>query len=351
MKALKYLIAGVFCLFTAEVFSHEIAKIVLEEPVDSGTSSGIGNIRGWVISDSGVERVELFVNGQYQADIPFGGQRTDVESAYPNVPNSINSGFGQTFNFGELGYGQHRITVRAYLGSGLLMEDTAYFKASVLPLPFFPESEEPDFSGASVTLDRTTGKVLISEVELTSGEILDLTIDWSTPRQGFEMVDVTETAVEPIPSGTVVFQDGNGVVLGEAVDHVGRTVIVVDGYRGSFYNDHSSRTVRFSGAEEAYDVYYESDDCSGPAYVIHYNEQVNDIAGKLLIADNSVRERELLVGSKKNSVGAIFSANALIEYTDCHVGQRAVSVLPTKMYTPPQEIRNAAYPVTLEQAP
>lgn len=191
MRALKYLIAGVFYLFTAEVFSHEIAKIVLEEPVDSGTSSGIGNIRGWVISGSGVDRVELFVNGQYQADIPFGGQRKDVESAYPNVPNSIKSGFGQTFNFGELGYGQHRITVRAYLGDGLLIEDTAYFKASVLPEPFFPESEKPDLSEASISLDKATGEIRIAKVDLTSGERLDLRLKWSTAEQGFALVDVT----------------------------------------------------------------------------------------------------------------------------------------------------------------
>jgi len=191
VRAPKYLIAGVFYLFTAEVFSHEIAKIVLEEPVDSGISSGIGNIRGWVISDSGVDRVELFVNGQYQADIPFGGQRKDVESAYPNVPNSINSGFGQTFNFGELGYGQHQITVRAYLGDGLLIEDTASFKASVLPVPFIPESEKLDFSVASLSLDKTTGEVRIAKVDLTSGERLDLRLKWSTAEQGFALVDVT----------------------------------------------------------------------------------------------------------------------------------------------------------------
>lgn len=348
MKALNFLIAGVFCLFTAEVFSHETSKIVLEEPVDSGISSGIGNIRGWVISDSGVDRIELFVNGQYQADIPFGGQRTDVEIAYPNVPNSINSGFGQTFNFGELENGQHRVTVRAYLGDGLLIEDTASFNASVLPVPFIPESEEPDFSGASVTLNRTTGEILISEVELTSGEILDLTIDWSTPKQGFEMVDVNEAEVEPIPSGTVIFKDGNNVVLGEAKNG---SNIVLDGFGGSFFNDHQTSTVRLSGVQTYWYVYFKSEDCTGPAYVRGGNDQINDIEGTLYVRDVSDEERQLLLTSRKNSIAADFSINVLREISGCEAGSFSENVLSARIYTPPPEIRNAVYPVTLGYAP
>ena len=335
----------------ADAFSHGTSKIVLEEPVDSGTSSGIGNIRGWVISDSGVDRVELFVNGQYQADIPFGGQRTDVESAHPNVTNSINSGFGQTFNFGELGYGQHRITVRAHLGDGLLIEDTASFKASVLPLPFFPESEKPDLSGASVALDRTSGKIRISEVELSSGETLDLLLEWSTPTQGFSLVDVTDSEADVIPSGDVVFKDGNGVVLGKAESYTGRTVIYVDGFRGAFYNDHDFRRVRFSGSSASWRVFYDSDNCTGPSYVISYNDVVNDINGELLVADSSAPKRQLLLRSYKNSVAAIFGTNNLEEYRTCNTGQFAEEVMPTVGYTPPPKIRHATYPVTLEQAP
>jgi hypothetical protein len=351
MKALKYLIAGMFCLFMAEVFAHEIAEIVLEEPVDSGTSSGIGNIRGWVISDSGVERVELFVNGQYQADIPFGGQRTDVESAYPNVPNSINSGFGQTFNFGELGYGQHQITVRAYLGDGLLIEDTASFKASVLPEPFFPEREKPDLSGASVSLDRTTGKIRISEVELSSGETLDLLLEWSTPTQGFSLVDVTDSEADEIPSGAVVFKDGNGMVLGEAKSHGSDSYLEVDGFIGSFYNNDNYRHVRFSGTSTSYKLYFETTDCSGDPHVSQYNEQVNDIDGELFVADKSAQPQQRLFSSWKSSAAARFSWGEMEEYETCHEGQTAQEALPTVKYTPPPRILNAAYPVTLEQAP
>ena len=190
MKWIALMVA--LLVWADDSFSHETSKIVLEEPVNSGTSSGIGNIRGWVISDSGVDRVELFVNGQYQADIPFGGQRKDVENAYPHVPNSINSGFGQTFNFGELGNGQHRITVRAYLGDGLLIEDTATFKASVLPVPFVPESEKPNLSVASISVDKATGEIRLTKVELSSGQRLDVRLEWSTPEQGFSLVEVTD---------------------------------------------------------------------------------------------------------------------------------------------------------------
>ena len=243
-------------LVSAQTFGHEVAKIKLEEPVDGGIASGITNVRGWVVSDSGVERVELFVNGQYLSDIPYGGHRPDVEQTFPEVMDSINSGFGQTFNYGELGAGQHEITVRAYLGDGLLIEDSSNFVASVLPSPYLPESEKPDLSGASVSLDRTTGEISISNVMVEADEPLDIRLAWSTAMQGFGIIEIDSSVADSVPSGAVMFMDGDGTILGEAQD-----------------------------------------------------------------------------------------------YADCTVGQFAKSVLPTLEYTPLAKIRNASYPVTLEQAP
>ena len=348
VRSIIILIASLFLMFSGYSLAHDVAKITLEEPVDSGIASGISNIRGWAISDTGVEKIELFVNGRYVSDIPYGGQRLDVESAYPNVPDSIHSGFGQTFNYGELGSGSHEITVRAYLGDGLLIEDTARFKASVLPTPFIPESEKPDLSGASVTLDRTTGKVLISEVELTSGETFDLTIDWATAKQGFKIVDVNEAEVESTPSGTVVFIDGEGVVLGEAING---SIIELDGFEGSFFNDHQTGTVRLSGVQTYWYAYYKSEDCTGPAYVRRGNDQINDIEGTLYVRNVSDEERQLLLRSRKHSIAADFSLNVLREISGCEAGSFSENVLPARIYTPPSGIRNAAYPVTLEQTP
>ena len=57
------------------------------------THTGVGNLRGWAISSDGIDKVEIYIDDAYALDAPYGGVRTDVRDAFPDVEGSENSGF------------------------------------------------------------------------------------------------------------------------------------------------------------------------------------------------------------------------------------------------------------------
>ena len=98
--------AGTGCLallLTALVLSpaHAADLIInLEEPVDGGTSSGVSNIRGWAVASDGIERIEVYFDGVFGFEVPYGANREDVGAIYPDIVGSINSGLGRQWPMG-----------------------------------------------------------------------------------------------------------------------------------------------------------------------------------------------------------------------------------------------------------
>jgi hypothetical protein len=174
-----------------DVAARERAIVTLEEPRDWGESSGIGNIRGWVVSDDPVGRVEIWINDTYFSDVPYGSLRTDVKRAYPSYPNSENSGFGQAFNFGDLGRGYHTVTVVAYSSSGAYLgESTAEFAAKAFPEPFYEAHRAPRLVVAESRItswSERNDSISVGPVILGGGENVDLDLTWVTATQSFEV--------------------------------------------------------------------------------------------------------------------------------------------------------------------
>lgn len=170
--------------------SGNVFQLSLEEPVNADTASGISNIRGWAVATQGIEMVELFVDGQYISEIPYGGQRFDVEGVFPGVPNSANSGFGQTFNYSQLGEGSHSITVRAYATDGSMKESSAVFQVAKFPAEFIPSGQDPDSSNSQASVDRGNGDIVIRNVVLSSGESYEVRLRWKSASQGYQIIQV-----------------------------------------------------------------------------------------------------------------------------------------------------------------
>ena len=164
--------------------------LTLEEPVNQSTASGVSNIRGWAVAPSGIDRLELLIDGALAAEIPYGGARGDVGDAFPDITNADQSGFGQTFNFGLLGEGTHTMTVRAYSNYGEMIERTATFEVAAFQDPFIDDVGFPSFTTSSAQLDRRTGDVVLQNVVLEDGSAYDVTLRWSQATQGFEMTRV-----------------------------------------------------------------------------------------------------------------------------------------------------------------
>ena len=55
----------------------KVFRAALEEPVSSETHTGVGNLRGWAVSSDGIEKVEIYIDGVYAFDAPYGGNRGD----------------------------------------------------------------------------------------------------------------------------------------------------------------------------------------------------------------------------------------------------------------------------------
>ena len=72
-------------MFVAD--SDSIFRVKLEEPVLNEIHTGVGNLRGWAIAD-GIAKIEIYVDGVYAFDAPYGGERGDVAGAFPDVDSS-----------------------------------------------------------------------------------------------------------------------------------------------------------------------------------------------------------------------------------------------------------------------
>ena len=103
-------------------------RVVLEEPVAGEIHGGIGNLRGWAIASDGIEKVEIWTDGVYSFDVPYGGVRGDVAGAFPDVTNSTESGFSMAYSYSNLSAGAHSIRAVAYNASGVTHESVAQFE-------------------------------------------------------------------------------------------------------------------------------------------------------------------------------------------------------------------------------
>ena len=86
---------------TTPPINEDFFQLSLGEPVSGQIHSGIGNLRGWVISNNGIDRVEIFIDGKYAYNAPYGDLRIDVEAAFPNVDGSALSGRDFCITYGE----------------------------------------------------------------------------------------------------------------------------------------------------------------------------------------------------------------------------------------------------------
>jgi hypothetical protein len=105
---------------TAPIFSG------VESP-EPGPVSGIAVIRGWAFAtqlDVSISKVELFIDGVSAGDIPCCSQRADVQAAFPDNPNALNSGWATTFNWGVLDVGSYtvQVVIKNTLGQTLSTE-------------------------------------------------------------------------------------------------------------------------------------------------------------------------------------------------------------------------------------
>ena len=162
-------------------------RVVLEEPVAGEIHGGIGNLRGWAIASDGIEKVEIWTDGVYSFDVPYGGVRGDVAGAFPDVANSTESGFSMAYSYSNLSAGAHSIRAVAYNASGVTHESVAQFEVVKLSEDFISGANAVDLSGGSCT---ASGDQIALVDALVSGTLYDLVLKWRVAEQGFEIVEI-----------------------------------------------------------------------------------------------------------------------------------------------------------------
>lgn len=167
---------------------------VVEEPSAGSIYTGVANIRGWAVSSAGIDRVELYVNGQFSSELPVGGRRRDVGNAYPSFPGSADSGFSAAFNYSNLAVGPHIFRIRVVDREGSVQESSMAFSVVSFDNPYIADP-------ARFSLDEATGgfggrSIAFSNV-VADGKIYDIRLDWRPQIQGFAITQITPADGQP----------------------------------------------------------------------------------------------------------------------------------------------------------
>lgn len=159
----------------------------LEEPVNGQTHGGVGNLRGWVIAPGGIERVDIFIDGEFQFTAPYGGSRPDVQDSYPDIPGSDASGFSLAYGYSNLLPGEHTAVARVFTNDGQQADFTSSFTVVGFEKPFINATDEVDVG--ITTYSGAGDEVTMRNVSI-AGRLYDLKLRWRTAEQGFEIVEI-----------------------------------------------------------------------------------------------------------------------------------------------------------------
>ena len=167
--------------------SGSTLKLTLEEPINGEVHGGVGNLRGWAVASEGIEKIEIYIDGSYDFDAPYGGARGDVGAAFPEVPNSTESGFSAAFAYSNLAAGTHTIEAVARATDGREERSAATFEVVKFSQNFISDPQAVNLDAATCT---TEGDVISITGAVVAGETYDMVLDWRTAEQGFEIVEI-----------------------------------------------------------------------------------------------------------------------------------------------------------------
>ena len=152
-------------------------------------------MRGWATSSDPIERVEVFVDGEYRFDIPHGGYRPDVGSIFEEIEGASRSGFASTVNFSGLEKGEHTLTVTVSDEFGSVIERSVEFIVTRFDEPFIFEEDLVELGWSNVY---PMGRSLTIRGASIGEEHYNITLEWLTATQAFEIVRIEKLISQPV---------------------------------------------------------------------------------------------------------------------------------------------------------
>jgi len=191
---IRFILLLLFVSSSANADLNAEIKINLEEPksAEATAYAGISNLRGWAVAPTGIERVEIYIDGTYAFDVPMGGSRGDVGAAFPDFPDSENSGFSMAYNYKNLLAGEHTMTAKAIAENGDYNEVTVSFTTTRFISPYISQPTDIDFTSTSeVYVGERAFQLKGVTVE---GKKWDIGFIWDAATQGMEMMSIQESS-------------------------------------------------------------------------------------------------------------------------------------------------------------
>gem|GEM_PF-1904381 len=174
-------------LFEPVLVGGDTFRLSLEEPVAGSVYSGVGNLRGWSVATAGIDRIEVWMDGVYAFDAPYGGLRNDVASVFPDIDNSSASGFSLAWNYNDMSPGEHVITVRAHNQNGQFTDSSSTFTVTRFHKAFLGAGDQIDLSGAQCSV--SDSQISVGDAVM-DGKVYDILLDWRTAAQDFQIIEI-----------------------------------------------------------------------------------------------------------------------------------------------------------------
>ena len=155
-------------------------QLAIDNPTAGQHVSGLFNILGWAVGITApIDYVEISFDGQSPTPAGYGGERTDVGHAFPDIPDAKFSGYALGTNSRLLTNGVHRMTVRAVDMNGEAASRSVRFLVSNAPGDENPRKVEIDLSGATLNVVGKT-EVLLEGIEI-GGQSLTTVLKYDPP--------------------------------------------------------------------------------------------------------------------------------------------------------------------------
>ena len=167
-----------------------VLEVSLEEPKNGDVLSGTGNLRGFAVGSEGIDRVEIWMNGEYKFDAPYGGSRDDVaaDPRFAEIEGANFSGYSLAWSYTLFDVGMNTMEAIAYDKAGNSATATSVFEVFKFHKDWIPD---PD----TVKLDQNS-TCLLEGNEITILDALieeqpyDITLKWKTGSQNFGIIEI-----------------------------------------------------------------------------------------------------------------------------------------------------------------
>jgi len=90
----------------------------MDAPRSGEALRGTVQLYGWVLAESGIQQVIVYVDRNYAATATLGGSRPDVARAYPAFSNGPDSGWAASLDTSKFPAGAHELVVQGTANNG-----------------------------------------------------------------------------------------------------------------------------------------------------------------------------------------------------------------------------------------